>query len=390
MVVSSTVPLAAPIDMSIFPIIRHIDDLRPHLADKKEMRFMTQPNGVTIGCYQFSDSRTFDSALALECRGIAFGPDGQVVSRPLHKFFNLGERPGVLSEDVLARADLVGVYDKLDGSMIATAWLNDELHWRSKQSFGSDVVRLAKTFLAEPAQAAMVAFANKVAKAGWTAIFELTHPEARIVVNPGAPRMRLLHVRDNLTGTYLLLDPSHIIHELVAEHGVERVPSFDFDIAQARGTLDDMVQREGYVYQFSDGDMVKDKCGWYQRLHRSVTFLRERDIALLALTQGLDDIKGALGETGIDMTPILEVEARVKDRLIEIGDRIEAIYQEGKALDRKSFALAYKADPLFGLAMNRYLGQDVPLTDWFLKARLREEFSLRVLASDAVAEALAG
>lgn len=374
--------------MQSFPKIHHIDDIRPAVSHKKEIRFLQQANGTVVGCYQFSDQGTFDTALTRECRGIAFAPDGTIVSRPLHKFFNLGEAPEVLLDKVLARPDLVGVYDKLDGSMIATAWLNGTLCWRSKQSFTSDVVRLAEEYLAAPEQQALRNFAAQVASRGWTAIFELTHPMARIVVNPGPPRLRLLHVRDNITGAYLMLDKDHPIHDLVLAHAIECVPRFDYTVTQARATLDAMVQQEGYIYQFANGDLVKDKCAWYQRLHKSVTFLRERDIAHLALTHGLDDIKAALTEAGVDLQPVLEVETRVKDRMVELSDRVEEIHQVGGAMDRKSFALAYQSDPLFPLAMMRYLGREVLYVDWFMKNRLREEFSLRVLASDAQAESM--
>jgi RNA ligase len=71
-------------------------------------------------------------------------------------------------------------------------------------------------------------------------------------------------------------------------------------------------------------------------------------------------------------------------------DQIEAIYQNGRDLDRKSFAIANKDHPLFGLAMQRYLGKEVTLLDWYGRTRLKDEFSLRVLANDTLADALEG
>ncbi|HTO65562.1 MAG TPA: RNA ligase, partial [Bradyrhizobium sp.] len=341
----------------MFKTIRHISDVQPAVADKKEIRFLKQPNGTTLGCYLFMDSKTFDSAEALECRGIAFDGAGQVVSRPLHKFFNVGEKEWLAPDRLLSRDDIVAIYDKLDGSMVATAWTDGRLQWRSKKAFDSDVVKLATMLLDERENQGIGAFAHAVASAGMTASFELTHPSARIVVAQDRPALRLLHVRDNVTGEYVMLDQDHVIHELIARHRVPLVHRFEgLSLAHALDTLTEMEGREGYVIQFANGDMVKVKCPWYLRIHRSLTFLRERDIAWLALNEELDDVKGALVEAGVDLAGVNEVEARLKGILSGMLDEIEAIYQSGRDLDRKSFALANKDHPLFGLAMQRYLG----------------------------------
>lgn len=375
----------------MFKHIRHINDIQPIVAEKKEIRFLSQPNGVTLGCYLFMDSKTFDSPEALECRGIAFSRDGAIVSRPLHKFFNVGEKEWLSPDKLLARDDIVGIYDKIDGSMIATAWIDDDLHWRSKKAFHSDVVKLARSFLNEPENVRVAEFAHRVASNGMTAIFELTHPDARIVVAQDKPALQLLHVRDNVTGDYVLLNDAHVIHEWVSEFEVPKVRNFaELGVADALDSLADMQGQEGYVIQFASGDMVKVKCPWYLRLHRSITFLRERDIALLALNEELDDVKSALAEAGIDLTAVNEVESRLKDVLSNILDQIEAVYTTDGHLERKDFAIKYKQHPLFGMIMQRYLGKEVPLLEWYGRNRLKDEFSLRVLANDALAEAMDG
>jgi len=375
----------------MFQTINHLNDIRPAVETKREIRFQRQPNGVTIGCYMFMDSHTFDSPQAIECRGIGFDDEGAVVSRPLHKFFNLGEKEWLSPERLAERDDLVAVFEKLDGSMLATAWVGGELQWRSKKSFSSDVVHLTRRLLELPENAPTTAFATEVASQGMTAIFEMMHPEARIVVPVDSPSLRLLHVRDNRTGAYVLLDKSHPIHEMVARYGIERAPRYEgLSLSDVLTSLESMQGQEGYVLQFANGDMVKLKCPWYQRLHRSITFLRERDIALAALNEELDDLKAVLAEAGIPLEPVNEVESRVKVRMLELTDQIEAAANAGAALDRKSFALKYQREPLFGLMMAQYLGKEPDLRDWFTKNRLKDEFSLRVLADGALAEALEG
>jgi RNA ligase len=375
----------------MFKEIRTIEDVRPFVQDKQEIRFHRQPNGVTVGCYMFMDSHTFSNVEALECRGIGFDENGAICSRPLHKFFNVGEKAHLSPDLILERPDVVGIFEKLDGSMLATAWVHGALHWRSKKSFTSDVVKLTQAMLEAPEHANLVAFATEVASQGMTAIFEFTHPEARIVVAQTIPQLRLLHVRDNVTGAYLLLDEKHPIHALVNKHQVPRVEQFNaLTLSEVFASLESMTDQEGYVLQFSNGDMVKLKCPWYQRFHRSITFLRERDIARSALNEELDDLKAVLTEAGIDLTKVNEVEAQLKANLLAISDAIDRMCTEGKSLERKEFALKYRSEPLFGLAMSQHIGQEVPLADWYTKNRLKSDFGLRVLADGALAEAMEG
>lgn len=371
-----------------FPTIRTLSDIQPHVAHKKEIKFQQQPNGCTVGCYVFCDNDTFDSDLALECRGITFDSAGNICSRPLHKFFNVGEKPWLFPDNLLERGDLADIHEKVDGSMIATAWVDGRLMWRSKKSFTSDVVGLCDGYLERHPE--IVQFAGAVASVGFTAIFEFTHPLARIVCDePEA--LRLLHIRDNVTGEYVLLDVNHPIHSLVDDAGIPRARTFNnLTLAGALDQLETLQEREGYVFQFLDGAMVKAKCAWYRRLHRSITFLRERNIAELALNEELDDVKGSLIEAGVDLAAVLAVESRLKDILVRITDEVDAIWSADKALDRKSYAIKNREHPYFGMLMSRYIGRDIELKDWYTKHRLRDDFSLNTLANTAQAEAIEG
>lgn len=379
----------------MFKRIESIDDLRPAVEHKEEIKFHKQPNGITMSMYLFMDSKTFDSPEAIECRGAAFDEKGRIVSRPLHKFFNVGEKDYLAPEKLLARDDIVGIYPKLDGSMIATAWVNGDLAWRSKKSFTSDVVRLTKEFLSDPAHRdvapAIEEFAFWCAFHGMTAIFELTHPQAQIVVPQDVPRMRLLHVRDNVTGEYVLLNAAHMVQDMVDELDVPQVERLDMTLQEAIDSLEVMEYNEGYVVQFANGDMVKMKCPWYTRLHRSVTFMRERDIAMLAVNEELDDMKRHMVEVGLNLEKVNEVESRLKETLLEIEREITQVVEQDKGLERKDFAIKNGKHPRFGLIMGRYLGQDVDLRSWYVKSgQLKADFGLKSLLEGAQAEAVEG
>lgn len=377
----------------MFKRIESIADLKPFVANKEEIRFYKQPNGITMSMYLFMDSKTFDSPEAIECRGAAFDENGAIVSRPLHKFFNMGEKDYLSPDKLLereARGEVVGIYEKLDGSMIATALVNGKLAWRSKKAFNSEVVKLAKGFLSYGENESIEEFAQCCAVNGMTAIFELTHPEAQIVVPQAAPKIRLLHVRDNVTGEYVLLDGKHEVHNWICGLDVPCVPAVKMTLQQVFDSLETMHNQEGYVVQFANGDMVKLKCPWYTRLHRSITFLRERDIAMLAINEELDDMKQHMREVGIPLEKVEEIEARLMGTLIGIEHDIEQVYEEGKHLDKKTFAMTYLKHPLFGLAMNRYNGVDFDLKEWYGKKRLKEDFGLKSLLEGAQAEAAEG
>ena len=75
-----------------FTNIKNINDIQNIVANIKEIKLTKHLNDITVACYVYQDSNTFCTQESLECRGIAFDASGNVVSRPLHKFFNIGEK----------------------------------------------------------------------------------------------------------------------------------------------------------------------------------------------------------------------------------------------------------------------------------------------------------
>lgn len=80
-----------------FPLIRTIDDVLQAVVGRSEFIVAERSWGTVID-YQVTTPDSFDSDTSIdamirrECRGIKFAPDGKILARPLHKFFNLGER----------------------------------------------------------------------------------------------------------------------------------------------------------------------------------------------------------------------------------------------------------------------------------------------------------
>ena len=369
-----------------FTNIKNINDIQNIVANIKEIKLTKHLNDITVACYVYQDSNTFCTQESLECRGIAFDASGNVVSRPLHKFFNIGEK-GITIDKLITQESnktIAAIFEKLDGSMISTAWVDNKLAWRSKKSFTSDVVLLTKEYLKTNKN--ITEFSEYIASNNHTAIFELTHPSSRIVVEQNVPSLKLLHIRNNYSGEYVLLDQSHEFHDKIKEFNIQTVKRYNMSIHELVDSLTNMVNMEGYIVQFNDGDMVKIKCPWYLRLHKSISMLRERDIALLVINDDLDDVKSNLIEAGIDLSLVNEVETKVKNIFLLIENEIEHIYNLDKDLDRKSFAIKHKTNPLFKLLMDRYAGNESELKEWYLRNNFKTDFTLRVLVDGPVAE----
>ncbi|MDN3080091.1 RNA ligase, partial [Enterococcus faecium] len=107
-------------------------------------------------------------------------------------------------------------------------------------------------------------FARVVAASDHTATFEFVDPESQVVVRYDRPSITLLHVRDNRTGEYVMMNPFHHVWNMIHERRIPVAPNriHEMTLEQALASLESMEDAEGYVFQFDDGDMVKAKCDW--------------------------------------------------------------------------------------------------------------------------------
>lgn len=360
--------------------INNIDDMLPAIEGKKEISVRTGEDGHTTIVYQFMDSTTFDSIPSLEARGIMFNDFGQVISRPLHKFHNLdATHSGINSytrDYILANKDrVVAIYEKLDGSMISTANYNGTVRLRSKKAFNTDVCKLAQKIYDRDRE--IQSFCKMCVEAGLTATFELTHPEARIVLDYKEPKLRLLHVRNNVTGEYMYMPWHNFVPAIYRIEGCPTLPLDMLETIMSTEHLENLKDTEGYVIQFDDGDMVKIKCPWYVSLHKTVTFLRERDIAELVLDERLDDVYAALDKLGIDTKAVEHIETEIKNELISIQEQTETLWLFTRDMERKQVALRYRDDPTFGLMMNLRDGKEPDYNTYYKRRILKDRWSLK-------------
>lgn len=148
------------------------DRLSKYHAEGK-LRHSASPGGdLHVWCYSQATvfSRDWDD-LTRMCRGLVTDGDGTVVSRPFPKFFNWGEPEA--PQEPLTRTPF-WAYDKIDGTLIVVGMYNGESVVSTKGSFTTWHSEVARDLLQgwKPIE-------------GSTGIFELIHPDNRIVIDYG-------------------------------------------------------------------------------------------------------------------------------------------------------------------------------------------------------------
>jgi len=149
--------------------------------------------------YNYSRSVQFDRLwddITLSCRGLITDGEGNVVSRPLKKFFNFSEpQPEEIPSHLPYK-----LYNKMDGSMMVSYKLNGKDYLASRGSFASDQSIEGNKILTEK-------YPNVKFKDNLTYVMEFLSPWNRIVVDYGSRRdLVLLAIIDNKTGKDMPLE----------------------------------------------------------------------------------------------------------------------------------------------------------------------------------------
>jgi RNA ligase len=329
-----------------FPEITDLEPVRRIVIDADGFSIIRRPDHIVV-CYAynspevFPDVATWEDAVRRECRGLAFGLDGKLISRPYHKFFNLGERAET-QPDIVDLSRPHAILEKLDGSMVRPIPLGGGYRLGTKGGV-TDLSPQPEAFVARrPAYDAYIR--HQIAR-GLTPIFEWCSRQQRIVLDYPEDRLVLTAVRENRTGRYLPIEQARA--EIEAEPrfaGIDVVrtyPGTAESMAALTASTRALEGGEGWVIRFDDGHMVKLKADWYLARHRALEGLsREKVVVELLLAGAADDVK-----------PLLAPEPRAKleafERRFFAGlegevDRLAVLYAGIRARhgeDRKAFAL---------------------------------------------------
>lgn len=322
-----------------FPVIRHLDDVREAIEGRDEFIIAERPWGFAVN-YMVSMTDTFPEvkteldAIRRELRGLLFFPNGQIMARRLHKFFNVQER----DETQLQHIDLSQphvILEKLDGSMITPVETPDGFTWGTKMGI---------TDVAGPVQAWVnqhmnyLLFAQTQMQMGFTPIFEWCSRKQRIVVDYPEDRLVLIAIRNTVTGEYVSLETMQDLAEDYELDCVKTYPgtaqSLEHLIAETR----DATGIEGWIIRFADGHMLKLKAEEYLRFHKTKESIAlEKNVVDLLVNENIDDAKSFMQDD--DRHRVEKFEVEFWKGIADTVQRYEDYFQTMSGLDRKTWAV---------------------------------------------------
>lgn len=330
-----------------FPKLRTLNDVLPAIRGADE--FIVADRGeIQIVNYMVNKPDTFFTgdeevdAIRRECRGLVFDSSGILISRPYHKFFNVGENEKVSIDALRRMIDRPHWFmEKLDGSMVRPIQTSNGLKLGTKMGFSETALRAQAWMETATLSSQYAAFMQTCVESGLTPIFEWVSPEDRIVIDYGESCLYLTALRDNLTGLYMDYIP---MKNWATE---ANIPVVWADIVS--GPLEDSLKKiraeegsEGYVIRFEQsGHMTKVKNEWYVTIHRSKDIVsNERLVVKAILEDVVDDLKPLLLDT--DLARVNEIENAVNEALLQHVRAYEYLVSEIGDMDRKTYALGQK------------------------------------------------
>lgn len=248
-----------------------------HKALKKECELgnvvASESDRLTI--YKYSQDCQFENRwneINRLARGIIFDDDSSIVARPLSKFFNLGERPETMPENIPWHEPLE-IFEKIDGSCGIAYFIDNDWWMATPGSMVSDQAQMG-TFLLRNIYSDSLKYIPK----DCTPIFEIVYPGNRIVVD-----------YNGFCGLYLLAVVElggqewrqTRVDRLAEISNFRRPERYDFDL---QGDIPFEENSEGYVCLFDSGLRIKVKSPTYVRIHRLLNYLSPKGV--IELLQG--------------------------------------------------------------------------------------------------------
>ena len=186
----------------------------------------------------------------IHARGLIVAEDGEIIARPLPKFFNENEITGwgeLQDQDY-------ELYKKMDGSLAIMFHYKGKRIFCTRGSFCSDQALKAEQIFKKK-------YLNKHVKKECTYCFEIIYPGNKIVVDYGALQdLFLISITHTKTGKNINIEQA----------GFKTVPKIDTSgITCTEWSAHDVENEEGYVLRFiSDNLRVKIKFDNYVQKHR--------------------------------------------------------------------------------------------------------------------------
>ena len=283
-----------------------------------------------------------------ECRGITFDKNGNIVSRPFKKFYNLNENPSNTKES-FDWNNVAAIYEKIDGCLISTLIVNNKVYFKTKADNETDEAKDCQEWFNNHLKKEELSSAIKIAHhLNYTPIFEFVSPHRHLL---GYKEFNLyfLCLRNNITGELLFERTNPLVAEIVKNLNVDienkketifKDLSGEELLKSIENYQENTEQEEGVVVYFNDGKVVKCKTKWFFEVKNLIGNEKIEQYIRLYLTKELDDFKALCITYNLDSSRLVEIEKveLFMDRLlIELSDIIYnlSIYK----LSRKEYYL---------------------------------------------------
>lgn len=245
---------------------------------------------LPLTIWNYSEKCQYDGKwdeVTLMCRGLVTDNEGNIVSRPFKKFFNMEENKHTPTEEF-------EVYTKEDGSLGIFFHYNGEWVLATRGSFTSDqaikgreiLKKYRMTLLSDKDVYEAIGYKNIE---DYTILGELVYKNNRIVVDYGDREdFILLGMINKIDGSELDYDKLVKFGEILGMPVVKKYDGIN-DYSVLKSMVGD--NEEGFVVKFSNGDKMKIKGEEYLRLHKIMTNLSTTAVwEVLANGQSMDNL----------------------------------------------------------------------------------------------------
>jgi RNA ligase len=172
--------------------------------------------------------------------------------------------------------------------MIAPFISDGNLYWGTKMG-KTDLSQQPEQFVSDKPH--YVDFVTTMIKNGKTPIFEWCSRKQRIVLDYPVDKLYLVGIRDMETGNYSSYDE---LKQLACKYSIDLVGYYADRITDINIFINhtkDLVDEEGYVVVFENGNMLKIKADDYVKIHKCLDGFRyEKDIIKIIVNDDLDDV----------------------------------------------------------------------------------------------------
>eukprot|EP00092_Neocalanus_flemingeri_P006716 GFUD01007254.1.p1 GENE.GFUD01007254.1~~GFUD01007254.1.p1 ORF type:complete len:348 (-),score=95.39 GFUD01007254.1:1111-2154(-) len=220
---------------------------------KEKLVFIRRHPSLPLNIMVYTPKAKFERKWTKElliARGLVVGDDGEILARPLPKFFNDFEISGSLPSGPIE------VYEKMDGSLIVMFFFNGEPIFSTKGTFTSEQAAKAQEIFKQK-------YKDLKLDQEYTYCFEVIYPENKIIVNYESEEDIFL-----IAKIHTKTGKQESIHDL-GFRTVKQFPTVDgIDKMQELKELD-KENEEGFVIKFENNFRVKLKFETYFKLHRA-------------------------------------------------------------------------------------------------------------------------